>query len=102
MNTRDVVVLGEGARTEADRGVGLCAFHLAVHSGEVKTQLAQMFGLEFVGLEFDHHIAAKLEVVEKQVDEKVIAANFQVHLSSNKGKARPQLKQELRHVFDEY
>jgi hypothetical protein len=43
--------------------------------------------LELVGLEFDHDVAAQLQVVEQQVDEEVVAAHFQVHLAADKGEA---------------
>ena len=33
-----------------------------------------MLGLELAALELDHHIAAQFEVVEQQVDKKLIAA----------------------------
>ena len=75
--------------------------HLAVHGGQVKTQLAQVLGLELAALELDHHIAAQLEVVEQQVDEKLVSAHIQQHLPPDEGKARAQLQQEFGNVFDQ-
>ena len=50
-----------------------------------------MLGFEFAALEFDHHIAAQFEVVEQQVDEKLLAAHLQHHLPPHERKACAQL-----------
>ena len=58
-----------------------------------------MLGLELAALELDHHIAAQFEVVEQQVDKKLIAAHVQHHLPPYERKTRAQLQQEFRHVL---
>ena len=79
-------------------GLSCSLLDLAIHGGQVEAQLPQVFGLELAGLEFDHHVAAQLEVIEKQVDEELVAAYVQQHLPADEGKARPQLQQELGDV----
>ncbi|MNV66993.1 hypothetical protein D3C71_1597750 [compost metagenome] len=58
-----------------------------------------MLGLELARLQFDHHVAAQLEVVEQQVDEKLLAAHVQQHLPPDESKARTQLQQEIGDVL---
>ena len=89
------------AQQQADGGVVEFVFHLLVHGGHVKAQLAQMLGLEFAALEFDHHVAAQFQVVKKQVDEEFVAAHIQQNLAADEGKARPQLQQEFGDMFNQ-
>ena len=79
----------------------MLAFDLAIHRGQIEAKLPQMFGLEFSALEFDHHIASQLEVIEQQVNEKLVATYVQQHLPTDKGKAGAQLQQKLGHVLDQ-
>src|SRR5690606_746865 len=60
---------------------------------------SQVLGPELACLQFDHHVAAQLEVVEQQVDEKLLAAHVQQHLPANEGEARTQLQQEIGDVL---
>ena len=76
-------------------------FYLTIHRSQIKAQLAQMLGLELAALEFDHDIAAQLQVVKQQVDEKFVPTHVQQHLPPDKGKARTQLKQEIGNMFDQ-
>ena len=60
-----------------------------------------MCGLELAGLELDHHIAAQLQVIEKQVDEEFITPHVQQHLSAHECKAGTQFQQELGDMLDQ-
>ena len=79
--------------------VVLLAFDLAVHGSQIKPKLPQVFWLELAALEFNHHIAAQLEVVEQQVDEKLVIAHVQQHLSPHEREPRAQFQQKLGDVF---
>jgi len=89
------------AQQQANGGIVLLVLDLAIDGGEVEAQLLQMLWFECAALEFDHHIAAQLQVVEQQVDEEVVTTNFQMNLATNKGKARAQFQQKLGDVLDE-
>lgn len=54
----------------------------------------------FLSFEFDYHRAAQLEVIEKQVDEEVVAASFQMYLPPHEGEAHTEFQQELCDVLD--
>ena len=58
-----------------------------------------MFRLEGASLQFHHHIAVQLQVIEQQVDEEVIAAHLQRHLPPDEGKTCTQLQQKLGDVL---
>ncbi|MNG38103.1 hypothetical protein D3C84_1256640 [compost metagenome] len=62
-------------------------FHLHIHGRQVEAQLAQVLGLELVGFQLDDHIAAQFQMIEQQIDEKVVAAHFQWHLPPNECKS---------------
>ena len=55
----DLVVLG-GAEEHADGGLLMGLAHVAVESFEVEFELAQVFRLELVDLEFERHEALEL------------------------------------------
>jgi hypothetical protein len=63
-------------------------FDLGIDGSEVKAQLTQVFGFEFAALEFDHHIAAQLEVLEQQVNEELVTAHVEENLPPDEGKTR--------------
>jgi hypothetical protein len=58
-----------------------------------------VLGLELAALELDHHVAAQLQVIEKQVDEELVAAHVQQHLPADEGEAGTQFQQELGDVL---
>jgi hypothetical protein len=59
-----------------------------------------MLGLEVAGLELDHDIGSRLQVIEEEIDVEVFPAHFEVHLAPHEGEAGTQLQQELRDVGD--
>ncbi len=58
-----------------------------------------MLRLELLGFQLYDHIAAEFQVIEQEVDIKVIASDFHMYLAPNEGKTCPQLKQELSDVL---
>ncbi len=79
----------------------MLALDLAIDRGEVEAQLAQMLGFEFTGFEFDHHIAAQLEVVEEQIHLEFVTAHVQEHLPAHEGKAGAKFQQECGDMIDQ-
>lgn len=77
------------AQQQANGGIVLRVFYLAVYGSQIKTQLAQVFGLEFAALEFDHDIATQLEMVEQQVDEKLVSAHAAAPAGPRRRSLRP-------------
>ena len=75
------------AQQQTNRRAILWVLYLGIHSCEVEAQFAQVFGLELASLEFDHHVATQLQVIEQQVDEEFITAHIQQHLPAYEGKA---------------
>lgn len=61
-----------------------------------------MTGFEFVRLEFNHDITAKLEVVKEQVEMKITAADLQWNLSPDKGESLAKLQQKLLDMVDQF
>lgn len=72
---------------------GLWVLDLSIHGRKVKLQLAQMLRFELAALEFNQHITAQLEVIEQQVDKKLVTAEVQQHLPSDECKAGTQFQQ---------
>ncbi|MPN26185.1 hypothetical protein SDC9_173609 [bioreactor metagenome] len=72
---------------------------LAINGGHVKAELSQVFRLELAAFQFDHDVAAQLEVIEQQVDEEFLAADVQQHLPADEGKAGAQFEQEVGDVL---
>lgn len=89
------------AQQEADSRAVLWVLYLGIHRRKIEAQFAQMLGLELASLEFDHHIATQLQVIEQQVDEELIAAYIQQHLPANEGKTCAQLQQEVSDMLDQ-
>jgi hypothetical protein len=105
---RELEVAAASLRAMHQRGIASCPAattalpgYLAVHGSQIEPELAQVLGFELTALEFNHHIAAQLEVVEQQVDKKLVAAHIQQHLPPDEGKARAQLQQEVGDVLDQ-
>lgn len=60
-----------------------------------------MFGFERPGFQLHHHIATQFQVIEQQVNEKVIAGHLDMHLPTDKGKTGPQFQQKTGDVLDD-
>ena len=68
---------------------------------EVEIQLADEGRIERHGLQFDDDVAAKLEVVEEQVDVEVLVADLEQHLPAHEREAGAQLQEEALNVIDQ-
>ena len=90
----DVFVVAVLAEDHADGGsVGLVA-ELVIDNAQIEVHLAGVFGFEFAFLQVDHDKAAQLQVVEQQVDEEFVLADFQAKLPADESEASAELKQE--------
>lgn len=61
----------------------------------IEVELACVFGLEVTALELDHHMAAQLQVIEKQVDVELFIAHGEPVLEPHECKALPEFEQEF-------
>jgi hypothetical protein len=68
---------------------------------QVEAELPDGFGLELSSFQLDDVVAAELDVVQEQVDEELVAAHVQQHLSPDEGKACTQFEQKFGDVFDQ-
>jgi hypothetical protein len=58
-----------------------------------------VFGLERRSFQFDDDIAAQLQMVEKQIDEKFVATHLQSELASDERKAGAKFHEEAPDVL---
>jgi len=68
---------------------------LSVNGGKIEVQLARIFRLERCHFQFDDDIATQREVVEKQIDKKLVTAYSQPVLAPNEREPRAKLQQKL-------
>ena len=71
-----------------------------IHHAAIEVHFAGVFGLEIAALEVDYHITAQFQMVEQQVDVKILLADIKMILSSNEGKALPELQQKFFQMGD--
>ena len=93
-------VLGEDAvfglaEDQADGWLVGGVAELVIDGGAVEVHLAGVFRLEVALLQFDDNEAAKLEVVEEQVEVEIPVADFQAILRPTKAKPRPSSSRNL-------
>ena len=89
------------AEQQADGGFVVKGFDLCIHGGEIKVELPGVLGFEGVGLEFHDDIAFEPGVVEEEVDEELVAFDFQSELATDEGEARAQFQEEAGDMADE-
>ena len=75
-------------------GLSVSFFQFSVYWREIKIQLSRIFGLEVACFEFNYDITAEIKVVKQQIDIKIVAADGQVILITEKSKARAEFKQQ--------
>ncbi len=75
-------------------GLSVSFFQFSVYCREIKIQLSRIFGLEVACFEFNYDITAEIKVVKQQIDIKIVAADGQVILITEKSKARAEFKQQ--------
>jgi hypothetical protein len=54
-------------------GLSSAALICLIHRGQIEVQLTRMFGLELGGLQLHHHMALEPRVIEKQINEELVA-----------------------------
>jgi hypothetical protein len=69
-----------------------------VHSGQVEVELPHVLGLELPGLELDDDVAAKLQVVEEEVDPELLRPHLERHLAPDEREPLAELEQEVSDV----
>ena len=84
------------SQQQANGGVVEIMLHLPVYRRHVKSQLRKVLRLELAALEFNHDITAQLQVVEQQIDEKLVAADIQQNLPPDKKQSLPLIPAGIR------
>jgi hypothetical protein len=72
-----------------------------VDGGEVEIDLADEGGIEGDCFQFDDHVAAKLEMIEQQIEVVVVAADLEMHLPADKCEAAAELDQKALKLVDQ-
>lgn len=80
---------------KANRWFVIRVLQQIIHHIEVKVELTHMAGFKFSRLEFDDDITTKLEMVKKQVEIKITAADFERNLPPDKGESLAKLQQKF-------
>ena len=75
--------------------------HPIVHGVEVEVHLAGIFGFERANFQIDDDEAAKLEVVEKEVDVGIIVTDVHLNLPAHEGEAAAEFDEEILQVAQE-
>ena len=88
-------------KQKSNAGPVVRGFDLGVHRRKVEIQLAGVLRFKVHALEFHHDVAFEAGVVEQQVDEEFVPADFKPELAADKGKARAQLQEEAGDMPDE-
>lgn len=94
-------VIPVAAQNQADREIVFRCLDLLVHGGEIEIELTGIFRLEGAALQLDDHIAMQLQMVEKQINVKILLANLQMILPPHEGKALAKLEHEAGQVLDQ-
>lgn len=89
------------AEQEADRRLVIGVAEEIVGRREVEVELADERGIERDRLELDDDEAAKLQVIEEEVEVKVLVADLEVDLAADEGEAGAELEHEALEVVDE-
>lgn len=87
------------ANEEANSVTILRIFELMVDTGAIEVEFADEFGLELYNFEFDNHVSAQLEVIEKQVGFELIPINCKDLLASYKSKSVAKFKEKLDNIL---
>src|SRR5260370_20240700 len=69
-----------------------------IDGGEVEIHLSRVLRLERRHLEVNHHEASKLQVVEQQIELKVLSADLKQHLVPDKSKPQAEFDEKLTQV----
>lgn len=75
-------------------------FQNSVHRRKIEIQLTGVFRLKLPSLQFDNHIAAQIQIIEKQVNVKIITTHVEVILVAEKCKSGSELKRQFGYVLD--
>jgi hypothetical protein len=76
-------------------------FDVSIEGLQIKLQLAQIFGLEFVDFEFKGDEALEFAVVEEEVDEKVAVADLEAIFLAEEAEVAAQFEDEVFEATDE-
>ena len=92
-----LVVLG-AAEEDADAGVFVGAFAVAVECLQVEGQFAHVFRFKAAGFEFKRHETLQVTMVEEQIKFKILIAHLHTNPFSDICKAVAQFHEEFPQV----
>src|ERR1035441_9517746 len=86
------------AQNEADAGMVVWVAEKVIHSRQVEVHLPGVLGPKGAHLEIDDHEAAKLQVIEKQIDLEILTSDLKRYLTSDEGKSYAEFDEKLTEV----
>lgn len=96
----DDLILGF-AQNQPDGRLIVLVSEQVIDSREIEVHLAGVFGLECGHLQVNHHKAPPLQVIEQEVEPKVLSGDLQRHLAPDKRKANSKFDKELLQVDEQ-
>ena len=69
-----------------------------VHDRTIKIHLADGFRCEGFGFQVEHNETAEFQVIEKQIEIEIVAANFEMILAADEGETDTEFEEELPDV----
>ena len=89
------------AQNQADRRLVIRMAEQIIDYRQVKIDLAGKLGLKGNHLDVDDDVRPKLQVIEQQVDVKVVAADFEVHLAADEGESDAEFEKEITNMLQQ-
>lgn len=86
------------AEQETNRWLIIGAFELRVDRRKVEVELSRVLRLERGGFELDDDVALQTRVVEKQIDEELVAADLDAMLTAYEREASAEFEKESCNV----
>ena len=88
-------------KNDADAWIILFVPELVVDGRQVKVHLSGELRFEVLDLQINQYITAQAHVIEQQVNEKVLTADFQMVLTAEECEALSEFQNEISHILDQ-
>ena len=72
-----------------------------IHSRQIEVHFAGEFGPELFNFEIDHDIASQAQMIKKQIEKIVLAADFQMVLVSDECKSLAEFQNQVAQMVDQ-
>lgn len=94
-------IILRSAQQNTDARIFVWPLSIPIESLHVESELAHVLGRESPSLEFKGDKALKIPMVEQQIEFKVVTANLDTNLFSDKGEAISELHKKLSWIQEE-